>query len=103
MKAIAILSLFFLVNCSDSNDLLFGRVQACVAGHRVTVTDCYRLRAPTPAHESGRRFRYAPCRDAVVVIDGDSLTVNDISRGRLSPGDAIVVDHGEVLVNGKRR
>ena len=92
-----------LAACSQSNNLLFGRVQAKVGEHTVIVTDCYRMHVPPPerltsAPDAGRAYRFAPCRDAEVVISADHLMVNGKSYGTLKPTDVIVVDHGRVSV-----
>ena len=85
------------MGCSRSNNLLFGRVQAVVAGHTVVVTDCYRTRVPEPVAEpNGATF--APCRDAVVDIRNEQLTVNGTSYGQLGRNATIVVDHGRVSI-----
>ena len=41
--------------------------------------------------------------NTVVVIDGDSLTVNGSSYGKLELGDTVLVDHGKVSVSGQAR
>jgi hypothetical protein len=92
--------------CSRSNNLLFGRVQAIVGGHKVIVTDCYRVKVPKPMRledtaEGAPSYRFTPCRDADVLISGEELSVNGASYGRLNAGDTVSVDHGRVLVNGR--
>jgi len=83
--------------CSQSNNLLLGRVEAVVAGHTVVVTDCYRTSVPAPVAEAdGARF--TPCRDADVVIRAEQLTVNGTSYGPLTRNAKVVVDHGRVLI-----
>jgi hypothetical protein len=99
------LSLLFS-SCSKSNNLLFGRVEAVVGGHKVIVTDCYRIRVPKPqtldpTPDGKPSFRFMPCRDADVLIRGGELSVNGKSYGRLNDGDTISVDHGRVLINGR--
>jgi hypothetical protein len=83
--------------CSDSNNLLFGQVQATVGTHLVVVTDCYRTSVPPP-QRSGGDYRFTPCRDADVSIHDETLTVNGQSYGHLNPADSILVDHGVVSV-----
>ena len=83
--------------CSDSNNLLFGQVQATVGTHTVVVTDCYRTSVPAP-QKSGNDYRFTPCRDADVSIQGEVLSVNGRSYGQLNPGDSVLVDHGAVSV-----
>ena len=101
-KAAPIVALLVLgAGCSQSNNLVLGRVQARVAGHTVIVTDCYRTSvpppSPLPAEPGGPEgARFTPCRDADVVIRGDRLTVNGKAYGHLSPDDTVVVDHGVV-------
>lgn len=92
--------------CSKSNNLLFGRVEGMVGGHRVVVTDCYRMKVPKPEKldptPGGKpAFRFMPCRDADVVILGEELSVNGKSFGHLADGDTVTVDHGRVLINGR--
>jgi len=88
--------------CSQSNNLLLGRVEATVGTHTVVVTDCYRTSAPPPrrlADEAGKAvYRYTPCRDADVWIRGDELTVNGKPYGHLNLDDNVLVDHGVVSI-----
>jgi hypothetical protein len=85
------------LGCSRSNNLLSGRVEATVAGHTVVVTDCYRTTVPPPiAEANGATF--TPCRDAVVVIRNEQLTVNGTSYGLVARDARIVVDHGRVSI-----
>ncbi len=105
-KAAWLFGLPLLCGCSRSNNLLLGRVEARVGGHRVVVTDCYRTRVPapevlkTPAGEPAA-YRFTPCRDAEVVIRGEELVVNGRRYGHLRQADTVTVDHGVVLVNGE--
>ena len=90
--------------CSRSNNLLLGRVESTVAGHRIEVTDCYRTSVPSPRQlpdlPDGRKvYEFMPCRDADVLIRGDELIVNGSSYGVLKQEDVITVDHGKVLIN----
>jgi hypothetical protein len=90
--------------CSRSNNLLLGRVEAAVGGHTVVVTDCYRVSVPGPQKleetAAGQPvYRFAPCRDAVVLIRGEELVVNGRSYGRIGGNDRVTVDHGRVLIN----
>jgi len=86
-----------LGGCSRSNNLLFGRVEAVVAGHTVVVTDCYRTNVPAPLPQpNGATF--TPCRDAVVAIRDEQLTVNGTSYGPLTHDAKVVVDHGRVSI-----
>jgi hypothetical protein len=94
------LLLLILAACTRSNNLLLGRVEASVDGHKVVVTDCYRTSVPTPT-QSGATWRYEPCRDAIVVIRGAELQVNGTTYPTLHPGDSVTVDHGKVLINDK--
>ncbi len=85
------------MGCSRSNNLLFGRVEAAVAGHTVVVTDCYRTKVPPPVQEpDGATF--TPCRDAVVVIHNEQLTVNGTTYGPLARNAKVLVDHGRVSI-----
>jgi hypothetical protein len=88
--------------CSESNNLLFGRVQAKVGEHTVIVTDCYRTHVPPPERltsaANAPAYRFMPCRDAEVIISADHLMVNGKSYGTLKPTDVIVVDHGKVSI-----
>jgi hypothetical protein len=83
--------------CSRSNNILLGRVEAVVAGHTVVVTDCYRTNVPEPVAETNGA-RFAPCRDAVVAIRNEELTVNGTSYGPLVRDARVVVDHGRVSI-----
>jgi hypothetical protein len=105
--AVAIVVAVALVSvCSRSNNVLLGRVEAKVGSHTVVVTDCYRLQVPKPQHlddtaDGKPSWRFAPCRDAEVLIKGDELVVNGRAYGPLHEGDSITVDHGKVLINEK--
>jgi hypothetical protein len=90
--------------CSKANNILLGRVEAQVGPYTVVVTDCYRTEVPAPQKlESGPEgrctYRFTPCRDADIRIEGSELMVNGTSYGDLKQGDTVVVDHGRVLVN----
>jgi hypothetical protein len=90
------------IGCSRSNNLLFGRVEAVVAGHTVVVTDCYRTRVPPPVQDpSGATF--TPCRDAVVVIHNEQVTVNGTPYGALARDARVIVDHGRVSIEAAGR
>src|SRR5258707_850101 len=86
------------MGCSRSNNLLFGRVEAVVAGHTGVVTDCYRAKVPPPLPETGGAA-FTPCRDAVVAIRGEQLTVNGTSYGPLLRNARVIVDHGRVSID----
>jgi hypothetical protein len=102
LPAWIIAPLLLLVACTPSNNILLGTVKATVDGHAIVVTDCYRITVPPPVRLSGTPAgaRYAPCRDAVVVIRGVDLEVNGTPYPALHPGESVTVDHGTVLVNG---
>jgi hypothetical protein len=88
---------------NKSNNILLGRIEEKVASHIVIVTDCYKTSVP-PAQllksASDKPFyRFTPCLDANVVIDGDQLMVNGKLSGAIKQTDTVIVDHGKVLVN----
>ena len=88
--------------CSRSNNLLLGRVEATVGGHRVVVTDCYRTGVTPPekvGSPSEHSYRFMPCSDADVLIRNEELIVNGSSYGLLKETDAVTIDHGKVLIN----
>lgn len=87
-----------LAGCSRSNNLLLGRVESMVASHNVVVTDCYRTSVPEPEKIGDGSYRYAPCRDAVILIRNEELTVNGQAYGKLKPSDGVLVDHGAVSI-----
>ena len=97
------LSTIAATGCAGAIGLIQGRVEADVAGHHAIVTDCYRTEPPAPerlADENGLPvWRFAPCRDAIVMLRGAELEVNGNPYGALGAGDEIVVDHGKVSVN----
>ena len=98
LGATAVLCALLAAGCSRSNNLLLGRVEAEVGGHRVVVTDCYRTSVPRPEASPGGDNRWMPCRDADVRISGGMLDVNGRSYGRLAAGEPVTVDHGVVRV-----
>jgi hypothetical protein len=91
--------------CNKSNNILLGRVEEKVGSHIVIVTDCYKTSVPPPQllkSASDKPFyRFTPCLDADVVIDGDQLIVNGRSYGAIKQTDTVIVDHGKVLVNSR--
>jgi hypothetical protein len=91
--------------CAGAADILQGRVESDVAGHHVIVTDCYRTSPPAPEKLPDEKglpvYRYAPCKDAVLMLRGAELQVNGRAYGALGEGDEIVVDHGQVSINRK--
>jgi hypothetical protein len=102
--ACLLIALLQLASCSRSNNLLLGRVEATVDGHKVEVTDCYRTTVPQPRQladlpDGKKVYEFVPCRDAAVLIRGDELIVNGTSYGPLKQADVITVDHGKVLIN----
>ena len=98
------LVLLALAACSRSNNVLLGRVEADINGHRVAVTDCYQFFGiPEPQKIGQGSYRYAPCKETVVTIQGNSLFVNGTAYGDLGPDDGVTVDHGKVLINGIRQ
>ena len=98
MSRIWVAGLFLvLAGCSSSNDLFFGRVEAQVGGHDVVVTDCYRTSVPPP-QKLEDAYRFTPCKDADVFIQGEELTVNGKSYGHLNMNATVLVDHGVVSV-----
>ena len=88
-----------LLTWDKSNNLLLGRVEGKIGGHKIVVTDCYRTSVPLPQKLEDGAYQFKPCRDADVVIRGEELTVNGRAFGSINPGDAVTVDHGLVLVN----
>jgi hypothetical protein len=92
-----------MVSCSRSNNLFLGEVQAEVGKHTIRVTDCYRTRVPLPERlpdVNGQPvYRFMPCRDADVQLQGGELTVNGQKYGRIDDADSVLVDHGKVSVN----
>ena len=97
-----LVSILFLASCSRSNNLLMGRVEASVGTHTVVVTDCYRVKAPSPERLANGDYHYMPCRDAEVWIRAGDLTVNGTAYGHLEPGDGVLVDHGVVSIQRKQ-
>jgi hypothetical protein len=94
--------------CSRSNNLILGRVEAQVGTHTVVVTDCYRTSVPAPeklenTSDGKSVYRFTPCRDADIFFRGNELVVNGKTYGQLKDGDAVMVDHGKVLINGETK
>jgi len=90
--------------CSKSNNVLLGRVEAQLGTHKIVVTDCYRTSVPDvqsskDSADGSTSYRFTPCVDADVIIRDERLTVNGRSYEELAPGDTVIVDHGQVLIN----
>ena len=104
-RSIAIAAaLLMLAACSRSNNVLLGRVEADINGHRVAVANCYQFFGiPEPQKIGEGSYRYAPCKDTVIALQGNSLFVNGTAYGDLGPDDSVTVDHGKVLINGARQ
>jgi hypothetical protein len=83
--------------CSQSNNLFLGEVRATAGSHQIVVTDCYRFRVDPP-QATPEGYRYAPCRDADVVIRNQEAIVNGRSYGHIDPNASILVDHGVVSI-----
>jgi hypothetical protein len=103
MKPYLLSAMLLLAACSRSNNLVLGRVEATVGTHEVVVTDCYRTSVDPPQKigdtATGQAvYRFAPCRDAEVLVRGDELFVNGASYGHIKSKDAVLVDHGVVSV-----
>ena len=101
MRCSLLLSLLALAACSRSNNLFMGRVEAAVGEHPVVVTDCYRTNVAPPekTQEDGQTvYRFAPCKDAAIMIRNEELTVNGQAYGHLNPNDGVLVDHSVVSI-----
>jgi hypothetical protein len=93
-----------LAACSRSNNVLLGRVEADINGHRVAVTNCYQFFGiPEPQKFGEGNYRYSPCKGTTVALQGNSLFVNGTAYGDLGPEDSVTVDNGKVLINGTRQ
>ena len=97
---------FLLQGCNSTiNNELLGIEEVTVNGHTIVVEDCYRIgkqTAETIEDAPGRSIhRFAPCRDADVLIKYEELIVNGKSYGMLNKGDTITVHHDKVLINSK--
>ncbi len=109
MKAaysLSLASIIFLQGCNATvHNELMGVEEVVINGHKVVVTDCYRLGKQTAQtiedapDKSIHRFN--PCRDADILIKYEELIVNGKSYGMLNRGDRVTLDHHKVLVNGK--
>jgi hypothetical protein len=95
-KALLVSVLFGWLSGCAHNDLLMGRVEDKVAGHKVVVMDCYRTSVPAPEPE-----QWTPCKDADVKIHAGELVVNGQSYGQIGPNDEVLVDHGKVSISRK--
>ncbi|MGL4648536.1 MAG: hypothetical protein ACRC1H_03940 [Caldilineaceae bacterium] len=98
--------LFALFAGADSP--LIGRQTEVVAGHTVMVYDCRRMddiavEQLTDNAAGEEIFRFAPCGDSEVLIEGDRLTVNGTFFGTLSEESWVVVNTPRVTVNGVAR
>jgi len=96
---LALAGSLLLAGCSRNN-LLLGEVRANVAGHPTTVTDCFQVQVPAPNDAAGAHTWF-PCRDSHITLQDEHLEVNGRPYGVISSGASIVVDHGQVLVNGR--
>jgi hypothetical protein len=90
--------------CSKSNNLFLGRIERTLGSHIVVVTDCYRASVPLPEEsrdpvDGSTIYHFMPCGDAEITIHRERLVVNGIAYEKLEPGDTVVVDHGQVLID----
>ena len=92
------ITLCILAGCGRGNHLFFGEVEAQAGPFHILVTDCYRTAFDPPVQEAGPTYRFAPCKDAQVLIRRNELLVNGRSYGQIRPGATVVVDHGAVSV-----
>ena len=94
--------LLTLAACSRSDNVLLGRVETEINGHRIAVADCYQFFGIPEAKKLGEgSYEYSPCKGTVVALQGDELFVNGTSYGNLAADDSVTVNHGKVLINGK--
>lgn len=102
-----LLSLLF----GGPHSALLGRTAAEMGGHTVVLNDCHRAQMPghMPAIEAEsseegiESYRFAPCPGAEVLIEGEQLSVNGTFYGALNPESVVLVNQGEVVVNGVMR
>lgn len=97
-----VFTLFPACNSSQQNALL-GKQQATVGGHTIVVNDCYRTdkaQAEIVIDDKGATvFRFAPCKDSVIEIRNQQLTINGKSYGQIEAGASVTLDHHQLLVN----
>lgn len=85
--------------CGVSNNPAIGQVQATLGRYEVTVTDCYNYGVPRVESVNGSNaLKFAPCKDSVVTLQGNSLYVNGNGYGDLVEGDRVIVRHGQVTI-----
>ncbi len=93
------------------HSVLMGRTAVEMGGHTVVLNDCHRThmsgQMPAIEAESSEQgiesYRFTPCPGAEVVIEGDTLSVNGTFYGALNPESVVLVNQGEVVVNGVMR
>ena len=98
MRTLLVVYIGLFAACGSGNHLLWGEVEADAGPFHIRVTDCYRTRVEPPREEPGHTYRFAPCKDAVILIRDNILTVNGRVEGRVQPGATILVDHGRVAI-----
>jgi hypothetical protein len=106
MKPITILILaLLLAACGKKEDPNAGRVITNIGEFVAVVVDCpnpYTTVPQTlePTADSLLAFRFVPCTGADIMVEGSALKVNGSPYGSLQPGDTVLVDHGQVFING---
>ena len=95
----------FLQGCSY-REALRGKHEDMVDSHLVTINKpCTLFTENTTRIETlpeQTKYQYACGETKVaIVLKDEELTVNEKSYGKLNKGDAIVFDHGKVLINSK--
>ncbi len=91
-----------LAACSESNNPFTGRVSAELGRHHVIVEGCVLWGMPRVEQLPGGGQRFAPCKDSVVVIQLERVSVNGNNYGELHDQDTVIVKKGQAHIQPLR-
>jgi hypothetical protein len=91
-----------LAGCGESNNPFTGQVSADMGKHHVIVEGCTVWGLPKVEDLPGGGQRFAPCKNSVVVIQGERVMVNGNDLGSLQYQDTVVVRDGQAHIQPLR-
>jgi hypothetical protein len=80
-----------------------GEDEGDMGSHHVVVRPGANMVSSSSSSGGGSESHTFQCGGTNIEIRDEELTVNGVPYGMLSPGEEILVDHGEVFVGGVKR